>query len=263
MKRANFRRWRHAGTGGGAPVAEGAGRVVEFLKNTINTDKFLKLFRDRSNGIQDVYSIVYVDNPTKNVNVFQEFIELKNFSGPRICAHLPAFPRLKTGPRRESAAQKTLFPDPVEKESALRSGEQTRTRRRDNEIVVAVVVRVAESEIHDSAAQLPRAPGFAQAASVPYKTCKLATRNPQAGSNGGAVFVFDHQNLVHTVPVDVIKQHARADGEIRHMIPVPGAFSIGLGEEFMDGHAVGFRTGEYLRAASGKNPQPVVLARPR
>ena len=64
----------------------------------------------------------------------------------------------------------------------------------------------------------------------------------------GGVFVLDHQNLIHPVPVDVFHQHARAYGDIRLIGLIFGAIGAGLGEEFMDGRAVVFRTGVNLLA---------------
>ena len=118
---------------------------VKLDKFTGYFDKFLKIVSRlmvcNTKGYHINMSAAHSDKAAKKVSGTRAFA--------RICA------------RRESAARRILFPDLVEENPAFPASEHARARRRHNQIIGTVVVRVPESEIHDSAAQLPRAPGLA------------------------------------------------------------------------------------------------------
>ena len=78
-------------TGAGAPESGGIEAMAlhfEFLKNTINIDKFPKLFSDRTNDISNFNIVIYQYILKYYIIYFRKFIELKKFFRT---PHFPAF----------------------------------------------------------------------------------------------------------------------------------------------------------------------------
>ena len=62
----------------------------ELMKISINIDKFLKRFKDQTNIIFVIYSIIYMVMRKQESSIFSNFIELKKNSLPRNSPHLRA-----------------------------------------------------------------------------------------------------------------------------------------------------------------------------